>query len=148
MPSAESSSGDAASSSGDAASSSREAARHELEVRQRSLVAALVAGAEVPAGVDQARIQAQAAALIAKRARIVARAEPELAAALGSSFRAAFHAYAVSQTEGWPGSSAAEARAFGRYLLGSGEAWLRDGEEAREVRRVARRVAGRRLSWR
>ena len=116
--------------------------------RQIGLVSALVAGGAPPAGVDPVRVQAQAAALVAKRARIVARAEPELAAALGASYRAAFRDYAGRQAEGWPGSTAAEARAFGEYLLGPGQQWWRDAGHGREIRRVARQVAGRRRPWR
>jgi hypothetical protein len=123
-----------------------DAARHELELRQRSLVAALIDSAEPPAGIDPARIQAQARALVAKRARVVARAEPELAVALGEDFLPAFRAYASSQS-GEPGHGGAEARAFARYLLGPGRARWREADHAREVRGVASRVAGRRLRW-
>ena len=55
-------------------------ARDELGARQASLVAALVAGTAVPAGVDAERVRIQAAALLRKRGRDVARTRPELAA--------------------------------------------------------------------
>ena len=112
-------------------------ARDELGARQASLVAALVAGAAVPAGVDAERVRIQAAALLRKRGRGVAHAEPELAAALGKSFGAAFADYA----RGLPreGCSADDASAFARYLLSS--QYGRD----REVRRAARHIAAPRL---
>ena len=107
-------------------------ARDELGVRQASLVAALVAGAAVPSGVDAERVRIQAAALLRKRGRGVAHAEPELAATLGKSFGAAFADYA----RGLPrkGRSADDAAAFARYLLSS------QYGRNREVRKAARRI--------
>jgi hypothetical protein len=57
----------------------------DLATRQRELVAALVAGAPVPAGLDHARVAAARRALLGKRAGEVADAWPLLAAALDSS---------------------------------------------------------------
>jgi hypothetical protein len=112
-------------------------ARDKLGARQASLVAALVTGAAVPAGVDAERVRIQAAALLRKRALGVAHAEPELAAALGKSFGAAFADY----TRGLPreGCSADDASAFARYLLSSPH--RRD----REVRQAARHIVLARL---
>jgi len=112
-------------------------ARDELGARQASLVAALVAGAAVPAGVDAERVRIQAAALLRKRGQGVAHAEPELAAALGKSFGAAFADYA----RGLPreGGSADDAAAFARYLLPS------QYGRKREVRRAARHIVLARL---
>jgi hypothetical protein len=112
--------------------------RAELELRQRSLVAALVAGADPPPDMDAERVRAQAASLIRKRGRIVARTQPELAAALGPEFGKAFHEYVTSQPGPRPGCASQDAREFARYLLRSGPA------RSREVRRAARRVA---LPW-
>jgi hypothetical protein len=109
------------------------AERRELERRQHALVAALVAGADPPAGMDGDRIGVQAAALVRKRARAVARAQPELAAALGPAFDPAFRAYVSSRPGGTPGCTAADAEAFARYLRDSGQA------RARDVRRAVRR---------
>ena len=110
------------------------AERTELETRQRELVAALVAGGSPPAGLDAHRVRIQAAALVRKRGRSVARAEPELAAALGEEFGPAFARYAGDLTGPPPGCPAADAREFARYLRRPG----RDG--SRDVRRAAARV--------
>lgn len=110
--------------------------RSELERRQVALVAALVVGADPPADMDGARIRVQAEALAGKRARAVALAQPELAAALGSGFGPAFTAYASTCLA--PGSAAQDAAQFARYLSGTGQ------DHRREIRRAARRVAGRR----
>jgi hypothetical protein len=112
-------------------------ARDELGARQASLVAALVAGAAVPAGVDAERVRIQAAALLRKRGRGVAHAEPELAAALGKSFGAAFADYARGLLQ--EGCSADDAAAFARYLLSS------QYGRNREVRQAARHIVLARL---
>jgi hypothetical protein len=112
-----------------------ESRREELELRQRSLVAALVAGSDPPPDMDAERIRVQAAALIRKRGRIVARMQPELAAALGPEFGPVFHGYVTSQPGPRPGCAAEEAAEFARYLLRSASAGNR------EIRRAARRVA-------
>jgi hypothetical protein len=112
-------------------------ARDELGARQASLVAALVAGAGAPAGVDAERVRIQAAALLDKRGRGIAHAEPELAAALGGWFGPAFAGYARGRPQA--GRSADDAAAFARYLLSS-----RYGR-GREVRRAARHVVLARL---
>jgi hypothetical protein len=119
---------------------SAEPRRAELELRQRSLVAALVAGSDPPPDMDAERIRVQAAALIRKRGRIVARAQPELAAALGSEFGLVFHDYVTSRPGPRPGCATEDAREFARYLLRSAPA------RSRDIRRAARRVAGRRVS--
>lgn len=112
-------------------------ARDELGARQASLVAALVAGAAVPAGVDAERVRIQATALLRKRGRGVARAEPELAATLGKSFGAAFADYARGLPQ--EGCSADDASAFARYLLSS------QYRRNREVRQAARHIVRARL---
>jgi hypothetical protein len=113
-------------------------ARDELGARQASLVAALVAGAAVPAGVDAERVRIQAAALLHKRGRGVARTGPELAAALGKSFGAAFADYARRLPR--EGRSADDdAAAFARYLLSS------QYGRNREVRQAARHIVLARL---
>lgn len=114
---------------------SAETRRAELELRQRSLVAALVAGSDPPPGMDAERIRVQATALIRKRGRIVARARPELAAALGPEFGLVFHDYVTSQPGPRPRCGTEDAREFARYLLRPAPA------RSREVRRAARRVA-------
>lgn len=120
------------------------AGRGELAARQRELVAALVAGAEPPGGLDGERVRVQAAALLRKRGRSVARAQPDLAAALGPEFGAAFLSYARGNARGYargrtgppPGHASDDALEFARYLLGAGG----DRCPSAEVRRAARRV--------
>jgi hypothetical protein len=112
-------------------------AREDLAARQAALVAALVAGAPPPPGVDAGRVRIQSAALLRKRGRSLARAEPELAAALRREFGAAFAAYAAGKPQaGWAADDAAE---FARFLLKSEHA--RDAE----VRRAARHITLRTL---
>jgi hypothetical protein len=86
-----------------------------LAARQLALVSALVAGAAPPAGVDQERVHVQAQALLRKRARSVARHQPEVAASLGDGFWPAFAEYAARSAPP-AGSSAADAQAFARYI--------------------------------
>ena len=114
--------------------SSERSGRRELEARQSSLIAALVAGADPPADLDAARVRVQAAALVRKRARAVARAQPKLAAALGAEFGPAFHGYATGRAGATPGCTTADAEQFARYLRGDGLG------RGREVRRAASRV--------
>ena len=114
------------------------AARAELDARQRALVAALVAGAEPPAGLDARRVRVQAASLLRKRGRGVAHAAPDLAVALGPAFRDAFESYARGRAGPPPDCAADDAAEFARYLRGAG-AGGRPHPDA-EVRRAARRV--------
>jgi hypothetical protein len=118
-------------------------ARAGLEARQRALVAALVAGAQTPAGLDGARVRVQAAALLRKRGRGVAHAAPDLAVALGPAFRDAFESYARGRPGPPPDCAADDAAEFARYLRGAG-AGGRPHPDA-EVRRAARRVTRPRL---
>jgi hypothetical protein len=85
-----------------------------LAARQLALVSALVAGAAPPAGVDPERVHAQAQALLRKRARSVARHQPEVAARLGEGFWPAFELYAAQSAP--PAGGAADATAFASYL--------------------------------
>ena len=67
-------------------------ADRSLARRQAQLVAALVAGGPVPAGLDRDRVAATARALLRKRATAAAEAWPVLAATLGPVWPAAFAA--------------------------------------------------------
>jgi hypothetical protein len=89
-----------------------------LAARQLALVSALVAGGEPPEGLDACRVRVQATALLAKRARSVARHQPELAAELADDFWPAFRRYAAGRPAKPPGSSA-DAREFARYIRGA-----------------------------
>ena len=106
--------------------------REDLAARQAALVAALVAGAPAPPGVDADRVRIQSAALLRKRGRSLAYAEPDLAAALGREFSAAFVAYATGQSQA--GGTADDAAEFARYLLKSEHA--RDAEDRRAARHI------------
>jgi hypothetical protein len=85
-----------------------------LAARQLALVSALVAGAAPPAGVDPQRVRVQARALLRKRARSVARHQPDVAANLGEGFWPAFEQYAAQSAP--PTGSAADAKAFASYI--------------------------------
>lgn len=85
-----------------------------LAARQLALVSALVAGAAPPAGMDQERVRVQAQALLRKRARSVARHQPDVAGKLGDGFWPAFEQYAAQC--GPSTGSAADAKAFASYI--------------------------------
>jgi hypothetical protein len=68
--------------------------RRRLAEAQGRVVAALVAGAEVPEGFDPERMRAQSISLISKRRAIVARIRPDTAQAAGPDLAAEFAAYA------------------------------------------------------
>jgi hypothetical protein len=112
-----------------------------LRARQGELVAALVAGAEPPAGLDRDRVRVQAAAMLRKRGRSVAHAQPDLAAALGTEFGRAFADYALGQVGragAPPDCAAADAVEFARYLRGAGRRPHPSADVRREARRVTR----------
>ncbi|MEU9822172.1 hypothetical protein ACIGG9_20420 [Pseudonocardia alni] len=93
-----------------------------LARRQAELVAALVAGGTDPAGFDAARLAATQAALLRKRAGLVAAAWPLLAVDAGADWQARFDARFAGvapygpEREGW--DLARELAAAGR--LGAG----------------------------
>jgi hypothetical protein len=113
--------------------------RAELAARQRSLDAALVAGADPPTGLDPDRVRVQAAALLRKRGRAVARAQPELVAALGPEFGLLFESYARGRPGPPPDHAATDAREFARYLRGAGERPHPSADVQRAAWRVTRR---------
>ncbi|MGW6497113.1 hypothetical protein [Nonomuraea angiospora] len=92
-----------------------EETRRRLAEAQGRVVAALVAGAELPRGFDPERMRAQASSLVAKRRGIVARIRPDAAAAAGPDLPAAFAAYARSRSEPPPGYRA-DADDFAAWL--------------------------------
>lgn len=89
----------------------------DLATRQRELVAALLTGAPIPAGLDRARFAAAERALRGKRATEVARTWPLLAASQGETFRTLFMRWAQARPplgalrDGWD---------FARQLAGGG----------------------------
>lgn len=108
------------------------AARERLAQAQAGLLAALVAGAPVPAGFDADRLAVQRRALTAKRADVVAKVAPELPRILGEkAYRSAFAAYARGRplTDG----HRRDALDFVRHVLDEG------GADGRGTRRELRR---------
>ncbi|MEV7229171.1 hypothetical protein AB0M79_19415 [Polymorphospora sp. NPDC051019] len=69
----------------------------DLAARQAELVAALVAGAPVPAGFDERLVGIARGALLRKRAGDVARHWPLLAAGLGTDWTATFARFAATR---------------------------------------------------
>lgn len=87
-----------------------------LADRQAALVAALAGAGEVPAGFDEARVRAAAAALAFKRARAAAQAWPDVHAMLKDDYRKRFAEYAAVTPIPRHGGPLADGRAFVRYL--------------------------------
>lgn len=127
----------------------------ELAARQAALVAALVAGAPLPAGFDPARVGAARDALLRKRAGEVARHWPMLAAGLGGRWPATFADWAAgrpgrgSLRDGWDLARELRARgelpALAEEELAAREARFRyRGEEPPRPRRLpaVRRAGG------
>jgi hypothetical protein len=85
----------------------RQERREGLAERQAGLIAALVAGAPLPAGFDEARVGAAQRALLRKRAGEVARVWPLLAASAGDRWPDEFAAWAAGRApqgslrDGW-----------------------------------------------
>jgi hypothetical protein len=102
-----------------------------LAARQEALVAALVAGGDVPAGFDPARVAAARAALLRKRVGEVARVWPLLAASLAARWPTDFAAWAEGRPphgplrDGWD-----FARRLGPDLPWAAVVELRDREAA------------------
>lgn len=90
------------------------ASAESLAARQLALVSALVAGAAPPSGMAPERVHVQAQALLRKRARSVARHQPDVAASLGDGFWPAFGQYAAQSAPST--GSAADAKAFASYI--------------------------------
>lgn len=121
-------------------------AAHEDEVArlaeaQARVVAALVAGAEVPDGFDPGRMRAQAASLIAKRRGIVARIRPDTAVAAGQDLAAEFAAYARARTAP-PPDYRTDADDFAAWLRERGRMPPTQPAEPPERRRWWSRIRG------
>src|SRR5262245_2073419 len=91
--------------------------RARLGQMQAALMGALAGAATPPAGFDPIRLQAAARSLAAKRRRAVARAWPNLTAALGDRFGERFAAFAAQTPLPRWGGALADGRAFARWLL-------------------------------
>ncbi|GGK24137.1 hypothetical protein GCM10010124_15820 [Pilimelia terevasa] len=88
-----------------------------LGARQAALVAGLTGTGPAPAGFDAARFAAARAALLAKRADVVAGVWPELARDCGPRWRELFAAWAPGRP---PGGGYADGWAFARQRLAAG----------------------------
>jgi hypothetical protein len=91
--------------------------RAELGRLQAALVDTLAGAAPPPAGFDPVRLQAAARSLAAKRRRAVARAWPNLTAALGDRFGGRFASFAAQTPLPRWGGALADGHAFARWLL-------------------------------
>jgi hypothetical protein len=127
-----------------------------LARRQADLVAALVAGAEVPAGFDAAAVLATRAALLRKRAGEVAAAWPLMSAAYGPAWRSTFGAWASGRPprgalrDGWDFARAAgpDLPALARQELAEREArYVYSGDAPPRPRRLRRLFAVRSRLW-
>ncbi|GAA2923537.1 hypothetical protein GCM10020221_19470 [Streptomyces thioluteus] len=96
--------------------SETDAARERLARAQYALLAALVTDTPAPPGFDPRRVAVQRRALQAKRAGVVAKVAPELAALLGDDYHRLFLGYAAkrSMTDGYR----RDAADFARHLIG------------------------------
>ncbi|MDT7712862.1 MAG: hypothetical protein QOG46_1551 [Pseudonocardiales bacterium] len=129
--------------------------RAELAARQAALLAALVAGAAVPDGLDGKRLAIARDALLRKRAGEVATAWPLLAASVGTGWAMRFAQWAAgrppqgSLRDGWDlardMAAAGELAPLGRDELTTREVlWRYNGHTAPKRRRLPalRRMPG------
>ncbi|MEU7871620.1 hypothetical protein [Dactylosporangium sp. NPDC049140] len=101
-----------------------------LAARQQALVVALVAGGELPAGFDEAAVQATRTALRRKRAGEVAQRWPFLAASYGRDWPATFAAWAATHP---PNGSLRDGWDFARSVGAALPELAREELEAREA---------------
>ncbi|WP_026425914.1 hypothetical protein [Actinokineospora inagensis] len=94
--------------------------RDELAAAQGDLLRALLAGGEPPAGFDPAAVRVEAAALLAKRRRIVSQLAPEVAGELGSDFTALFNDYAAGNPRRDGTRFREDAAAFAEWAVARG----------------------------
>jgi hypothetical protein len=92
-----------------------------LAQKQATLVGALVGAAAPPEGFDTARVMAASESLARKRRRSVARAWPNLVAALGDCFAERFKAFAAETPLPRWGGPLADGFAFARWLKAQGQ---------------------------
>ncbi|WP_338865985.1 hypothetical protein [Myxococcus stipitatus] len=95
-------------------------ARERLAQAQVELVRALGVGAPVPAGFDEARVQAAAQSLIHKRRRAVEHVWPKLVSALGPDFAARFDPWARAHPMSVEPDPRMEGRRFAETLRTEG----------------------------
>ncbi|MFP2933812.1 hypothetical protein ACLESO_53515 [Pyxidicoccus sp. 3LG] len=95
-------------------------ARERLARAQEELARALGTGAPVPAGFDAERVRAAGRALMDKRRRLVERAWPSLALALGADFTSRFESWATHHPMTVEPSPLADGRRFAESLRVAG----------------------------
>ncbi|MGI5415666.1 hypothetical protein [Actinomadura luteofluorescens] len=123
-----------------------------LAAAQEALVRAMTAGGPMPEGFDAGAVRAAAHGILLKRAGEVARAWPALAESYGTSWKAAFAAWAAerptrgSLRDGWDFARENRDRLAGdaaRELALAEARWSYDGQDPPRPRRAAaRRVPG------
>jgi hypothetical protein len=96
-------------------------ARANLGQKQAALMAALVGAAPAPAGFESTRLQTAARSLASKRRRSVARAWPNLVAALGDRYFQLFDDFAAQTPLPRHGGPLADGYAFAHRLRVQGE---------------------------
>ncbi|MFI9388865.1 hypothetical protein [Kutzneria sp. NPDC052558] len=94
--------------------------RELLAAQQAELLRALLAGAPTPAGFDDARIRAQARALLSKRGRVTWRLRPDLADSLGDRFGPLFAEYAAGHPKAVGVRARQDAEQFALWLVAQG----------------------------
>lgn len=108
--------------------------REDLARRQADLLAALVADGPAPAGIDPERVAFEAAALRAKRRRVLARLLPaDVHAALGDDLAPRLDAWIAAHPRGSGTSMRADADAFAATVRTGGR--VRRGVRAMRHRR-------------
>ena len=97
-----------------------EAARRRLSGAQAALLTALLAGTAAPDGFDPERLRIEAAALLAKRRRVIERLRPDLPDVLGERFAPHFDEWAASRPRRTGVTARADADAFATWLASHG----------------------------
>ncbi|PPK64683.1 hypothetical protein V5P93_005927 [Actinokineospora auranticolor] len=95
--------------------------RAELAAAQAELLRAVLAGGPVPDGFDAAAVRVEAAALLAKRRRIVAQLAPGVAEEVGDRYAELFAAYAAGNPRVTGSRFREDAAAFETWLVERGE---------------------------
>jgi hypothetical protein len=113
--------------------------RERLAEQQAELLKALLAGAEIPPGFDEDRIQAERIVLRNKRRWVTGFIRPDLRRELGARYAELFDAYAVTHPRAEGVRAHQDADAFGQWLIDRGE--LKAPKKARwsPLRRIASR---------
>nr|WP_175482724.1 hypothetical protein [Actinokineospora iranica] len=118
--------------------------RARLAARQADLLRALLADGPPPAGFDPAAVAVEAAALLAKRRRVVAHLAPDVAGDLGERFAPLFDEYARANPRRTGSRAREDAAAFERWLTDRGNLaeprrpWWRLGRPGDRARVVSR----------